>query len=92
MLHKITEDIRIEQNEVESTIVASTEAEEKKLIELTNEALKQQLEAGTISVDDLTDEEILALLEDPIHDKKAYQSMLATTQTQDTTQRPKKSM
>lgn len=86
MLHKITEDIRIEQNEVESTIVAGTEAEENKLIELTNEALKQQLEAGTISVDDLTDEEILALLEDPIHDKGAYQAMLATTVTEDTTE------
>ena len=86
MLHKITEDIRIEQNEVESTIVAGTEVEENKLIELTNEALKQQLEAGTISVDDLTDEEILALLEDPIHDKNAYQAMLATKVTEDTTE------
>lgn len=86
MLHKITEDIRIEQSEVESTIVAGTEAEEKKLIELTNEALRKQLEAGTISVDNLTDEEILALLEDPIHDKSAYQAMLATTVTEDTTE------
>ena len=86
MLHKVTEDIRIEQNEVESTIVANTEAEEKELLELTNEALRKQLEAGTISVDDLTDEEILALLEDPIHDKNAYQAMLATTVTEDTTE------
>lgn len=86
MLHKITEDIRIEQNEVESTIVAGTEAEEKKLLELSNEALHKQLEAGAISVDNLTDEEILALLEDPIHDKSAYQAMLATTVTEDTTE------
>lgn len=86
MLHKITENIRIEQSEVESTIVAGTEAEEKKLLELTNEALRKQLEAGTISVDNLIDEEILALLEDPIHDKRAYQAMLATTVTEDTTE------
>lgn len=69
MLDKAVEEIQIIQDDTQSTVVIDDE-------EFQNIVKDDAIPNGTITVEDLSDEELLDLLEDPIKDPKAYEEII----------------
>ena len=68
MLDKAVEEIKIIQDDTQSTVVIDDE-------EFQNIVKDDAIPNGT-TVEDLSDEELLDLLEDPIKDPKAYEEII----------------
>lgn len=68
MLEKAVEEVKIVQNDVESTIVID-DAEFQKVVK------DEGIPNGVISTDDLTDDEIMELLEDPVDNPEAIKAI-----------------
>lgn len=68
MLEKAVKEVKIIQNDVESTIVID-DAEFQKVVK------DEGIPNGVISTDDLTDEEIMELLEDPVDNPEAIKAI-----------------
>lgn len=68
MLEKAVEEVKIVQNDVESTIVID-DAEFQKVVK------DKGMPNGVISTDDLTDDEIMELLEDPVDNPEAIKAI-----------------
>ena len=68
MLEKAVEEVKIIQNDAESTIVID-DAEFQKVVK------DEGIPNGVISTDDLTDDEIMQLLEDPVDNPEAIKAI-----------------
>nr|DAR26164.1 MAG TPA: hypothetical protein [Caudoviricetes sp.]DAX54719.1 MAG TPA: hypothetical protein [Caudoviricetes sp.] len=68
MLEKAVEEVKIIQNDAESTIVID-DAEFQKVVK------DEGIPNGVISTDDLTDDEIMELLEDPVDNPEAIKAI-----------------
>lgn len=68
MLEKAVEEVKIIQNDVESTIVID-DTEFQKVVK------DEGIPNGVISTDDLTDDEIMELLEDPVDNPEAIKAI-----------------
>jgi len=68
MLEKAVEEVKIVQNDVESTIVID-DAEFQKVVK------DEGIPNGVISTDELTDDEIMELLEDPVDNPEAIKAI-----------------
>ena len=68
MLEKAVEEVKIIQNDAESTIVID-DAEFQKVVK------DKGMPNGVISTDDLTDDEIMELLEDPVDNPEAIKAI-----------------
>ena len=69
MLDKAVEEIQIIQDDIQSTVVIDDE-------EFQNIVKEDAIPNGTITVEDLSADELLDLLEDPIKDPKAYEDII----------------
>ena len=68
MLEKAVEEVKIIQNDAESTIVI-VDTEFQKVVK------DEGIPNGVISTDDLTDDEIMELLEDPVDNPEAIKAI-----------------
>ena len=68
MLEKAVEEVKIIQNDAESTIVID-DAEFQKVVK------DEGIPNGVISTDDLTDDEIMELLEDPVDNPESIKAI-----------------
>jgi hypothetical protein len=69
MLNKAVEEIKIIQDDVQSSIVIDDETFQE-VVE------NKGIANGTISTDELTDDEVLDLLEDPVANLEAYKEII----------------
>nr|DAX15876.1 MAG TPA: hypothetical protein [Caudoviricetes sp.] len=69
MLNKAVEEIKIIQDDVQSSIVIDDETFQE-VVE------NKGIANGTISTDELTDDEVLDLLEDPVANLEAYKEIM----------------
>lgn len=69
MLNKAVEEVKIIQDDVQSSIVIDDETFQE-VVE------NKGIANGTISTDELTDDEVLDLLEDPVANLEAYKEII----------------
>jgi len=69
MLNKAVEEVKIIQDDVQSSIVIDDETFQE-VVE------NKGIANGTISTDELTDDEVLNLLEDPVANLEAYKEIM----------------
>ena len=69
MLNKAVEEVKIIQDDVQSSIVIDDETFQE-VVE------NKGIANGTISTDELTDDEVLDMLEDPVANLEAYKEIM----------------